>query len=654
MTLVDDTFSGNSATGGNGEYFGFGGPAEGGGVANSGTARLTNDTFVRNSAIAGTGNISQGAEILNIGTLTLYNSIAADGSGSTEIYNDGTLNGSNNIAMTETGLASGVVASTADPMLGNLASNGGPTQTYAINDNSPALGGGLASVAPTTDQRGDAREVGGAVDIGSYETQTIPATPSAGGPYIGYYRQGITLDGSGTYNPSNSNLTYAWTITGTGGTLSVPNGMEIDNVNLDNLPVGTYTVTLLVNDGYGGNHIVTAQTTLTILPALTVTAVAPASLAPAVDTAFDTADITFAYPVDLATLDANSIALSLDGGPNLLTGGGNPNFQVVAVTGSPDTYRISGLAAIMAADGDGQYTLTVSSPDVTGAATGVGQGSNDLSASWIYDTTAPSSMVSPLPARSSSSNIVVTVTGSDPTPSAGVITSGVVSYDIWVSTNGGPFVFWTNVPASSPTATYTGIGGETYGFQSFAHDDAGNVEVKSATVEAGTYVPNQQAPGVHVASVNTTNQAFLVNLTGSAASGGLLDHVDVYVSVDGGTPELIAKVANANNPVTYEAIADGNAHNYAFYAVGTDSTGNVQAAPSGPYYDVFCLGRLRCPHRQRPHRLERRPRCRRPVVHRLRRSDLRQRPGVGLAHLGQPYPPDQAQPRRYRLDSPSP
>src|SRR5262249_18633722 len=52
--------------------------------------------------------------------------------------------------------ASGVSA--ADPQLGPLADNGGPTPTMALLPNSPALNAGSAAGAPATDQRGAARD----------------------------------------------------------------------------------------------------------------------------------------------------------------------------------------------------------------------------------------------------------------------------------------------------------------------------------------------------------------------------------------------------------------------------------------------------------------------------------------------------------------
>jgi CSLREA domain-containing protein len=60
----------------------------------------------------------------------------------------------------------------ANPQLGSLASNGGPTQTMAVTSDSPVVdAGGLptTSKCPATDQRGQSRPFGPACDIGAYE-----------------------------------------------------------------------------------------------------------------------------------------------------------------------------------------------------------------------------------------------------------------------------------------------------------------------------------------------------------------------------------------------------------------------------------------------------------------------------------------------------
>jgi len=60
-----------------------------------------------------------------------------------------------------------------DPLLGPLANNGGPTLTHAPLPGSPVIDAGNPAIPspPPTDQRGFARIVGNAVDLGSVEAQ---------------------------------------------------------------------------------------------------------------------------------------------------------------------------------------------------------------------------------------------------------------------------------------------------------------------------------------------------------------------------------------------------------------------------------------------------------------------------------------------------
>jgi len=60
------------------------------------------------------------------------------------------------------------------PLLGPLASNGGPTQTRALLACSPGINGGATSGGPTEDQRGNPRAANGARDIGAYESPLTP------------------------------------------------------------------------------------------------------------------------------------------------------------------------------------------------------------------------------------------------------------------------------------------------------------------------------------------------------------------------------------------------------------------------------------------------------------------------------------------------
>ena len=220
LTVTNATLSGNSSTG------------YGGGISNAGTLAVTNSTLSGNSAFGGGG-------IFNDGTLTVTNSTLSGNSASEfggGIYNyffstltvtNSTLSG-NSASLLGGGIASyfppftladtiiatntaptgpdvgGTVTSlghnlignssggngfvAADllnvkPLLGPLQNNGGPTETMALLPGSPAIAAGSVALIPpgvTTDQRGSARIVNGAVDIGAFELRGFTITVTSG------------------------------------------------------------------------------------------------------------------------------------------------------------------------------------------------------------------------------------------------------------------------------------------------------------------------------------------------------------------------------------------------------------------------------------------------------------------------------------------
>ncbi len=119
----------------------------------------------------------------------------------------------------------------------------------------------------------------------------------------------------------------------------------------------------------------------------------------------------------------------------------------------------------------------------------VGNWDPPLSASAVTgsaDSTAPTSSVNALPTSESSPSFTVSWSGQD---NAGG--SGIASYDVYVSDNGGaPLV--TDTTATS--ATFTGVANNTYSFFSVATDKAGNVEATPAAAETTTTM------NIHVAT----------------------------------------------------------------------------------------------------------------------------------------------------------
>jgi hypothetical protein len=176
--------------GGKGGNGGDGGNAVGGGLYNLGTVTVVNCTFSKGSAVGGTNGLagsgnavakngrrgnSRGGNVANAsrnkkGSFTLVNSIIAtnlSGGGGFGKFIDG---GYNVIADRSIPFKrSGTSLTRTNPLVGDLAANGGPTKTIAILSNSPAVNFIQADDWPTNDQRGIRRPQLTFPDAGAFE-----------------------------------------------------------------------------------------------------------------------------------------------------------------------------------------------------------------------------------------------------------------------------------------------------------------------------------------------------------------------------------------------------------------------------------------------------------------------------------------------------
>ena len=259
LIIANSTFSGNASS------------DVGGGVWNGGTATITNsafsgnssgygggvsnDTFgvltVTNSTFSGNSAYVNGGGIANAGTATLRNTIVANNTTGGNCF--GTItNGGNNIDSGTTcgwGSASGSMSST-DPLLGALANNGGPTQTFALLAGSPAIDGvtvGAPNGAPATDQRGVARPQGVRYDIGSYEYEAGVAPPTV----VSVTRADANPTGAASVHFT---VTFSESVTGvdvTDFTATMGGGVSGTTVSGTSGSGSVYTVTVATGTGSG-------------------------------------------------------------------------------------------------------------------------------------------------------------------------------------------------------------------------------------------------------------------------------------------------------------------------------------------------------------------------------------------------------------------
>lgn len=148
--IVNSTISGNSAD-------------RGGGLFNPDSASLQSLTIAENSATTSGGGVDWNVAVVFKANLIIASNVGGacsqGSSGFAGLDDDGTCNAS---------------LSNVPPRLGLLQDNGGPTQTYALLSDSPAIDAGDPNSCTPTDQRGSPRTDGngdGTVvcDLGAFE-----------------------------------------------------------------------------------------------------------------------------------------------------------------------------------------------------------------------------------------------------------------------------------------------------------------------------------------------------------------------------------------------------------------------------------------------------------------------------------------------------
>ena len=205
----------------------------------------------------------------------------------------------------------------------------------------------------------------------------------------------------------------------------------------------------------------------------------------------ETFDVEVTAGIHTATGELYATFLSIDPStglpPDVLTGFLPPedgtgrgmgyiSYSVKPVTGLPTGTPITNVADISF---DGQPIVATDQVDDDDPTQGISQAKMAM---VTIDSVPPTSTISPLPSSETNPDFPVQWSGTD---DAGG--SGVASYSIYVSDNGGTFAPWlTNTTATS--GTYDGVPGNTYGFYSIATDNVGNVQPTPAAAQQSVVV----------------------------------------------------------------------------------------------------------------------------------------------------------------------
>jgi hypothetical protein len=183
-TITNTTITGNQALNNAG--------ADGGGIdaVTIGSLALQNDTINGNFATNGGGVFWDGSGTFSVrNTIIAGNAVAIGGAGPDANNSAGTFTdnggnligisgaGSGNTGFTASTTQTGTVGSPLDPLLGPLQDNGGPIvgapgatqplETEAPLHGSPAIGEGILTGAPATDERGFPSVVHGQINVGA-------------------------------------------------------------------------------------------------------------------------------------------------------------------------------------------------------------------------------------------------------------------------------------------------------------------------------------------------------------------------------------------------------------------------------------------------------------------------------------------------------
>jgi len=158
-----------------------------GGIYNDGTLDLASSTVAGNGLAPGSTGKGGGMTLEAGSTNHIVDSIVADNhadpgyASNCQIYGSAlsTSQGHNIDSLNECRFNAPGDKVNADPLLGPLQDNGGPTDTMAIPLGSPAVDAGDPAVCPDADQRGIARPQLVGCDIGAFELVPPPAPPAS-------------------------------------------------------------------------------------------------------------------------------------------------------------------------------------------------------------------------------------------------------------------------------------------------------------------------------------------------------------------------------------------------------------------------------------------------------------------------------------------
>jgi alpha-tubulin suppressor-like RCC1 family protein len=355
-----------------------------------------------------------------------------------------------------------------------------------------------------------------------------------------------TLNGSASYDPGGSTLTYAWTQSAGPSTSTITTASGA-TTTVTGLVQGAYTYLLTVTNSTG----VTATATVTV----TVNAAPPPVVTPVADAG---TDISITLPVSTATLDGS-------GSNN--PGGGTLTYAWTELSG-PSTAGITSSSAMTTVvtglvQGTYTYQLTVTNGGGVSASATVTVTVNAAVTTPVGGTPVP-------PVAIAGSNFTVNM------PASSVQLNGSASYDSigtivgydWAQVSGSGGV--TIMNSNTATPNIDGLSPGTYTFELTVTNNAGETSTSQVTV---TVTTQTGSPLIANAGQDTVvalpASSAVLNGTGSTDQGGIIESYQ-WTQVSG------PAVSQMQSPSLAVCPVDGlKAGTYVFLLTVTDNQGNT-------------------------------------------------------------------------------
>ncbi|WP_233148428.1 CARDB domain-containing protein [Rhodopirellula sp. MGV] len=228
--------------------------------------------------------------------------------------------------------------------------------------------------------------------------------------------------------------------------------------------------------------------------------------------------IDFVEPIDASSFSISALSLMRDGSAQLID-----DRVTVSADAQGRSFTVAGLGALTTLEG--WYEFVIDLNQIANHAGVHASGTRTLR--WKTDKTAPISNVSSLSPIQGLPNFVLHISGNDPDINNHVTGSSIVSYDLYVSINGGADQLVATLPAEASSTTFNGQENTNYRFYSIARDRAGNVELPPAEPDAETNVA-RLGPAVEN-----------LGIQGILSSRSFVDRIEIDFSGDTNLDDLI-------------------------------------------------------------------------------------------------------------------